>query len=161
MGRAVTIIACTAALGAGLAAVPAIAGGPGTPKVTGAKQKDGPYALKQNVRIKRAKSLYVKVKSTHDQNQTATLAQNVVGPGDADYQIDWFRGDEDISHDVQTSGYDFPLKPEKAKIFRVRVKPEADAPRKLCLYSNVQVDVPSTGTNGAFFAIKRKDVCEP
>jgi hypothetical protein len=161
MGRAVTIIACMAALGASLIAVPAIAGGPGTPKVTGAKQKDGPYSLKTNVKLKRAKNLYVKVKSTHDQNQTATISENRIGPGETDYQVNWFRGDENISHDVQTSGYDFPLKPEKAKIFRVRVKPEADAPRKMCLYSNVQVDVPTTGINGAFFAIKRKNVCEP
>jgi hypothetical protein len=161
MGRAVAFILCLAVLCAGLAVAPAVAGGPGTPKVTGAKHKDGPYALTTHVKLKRAKNVYVKVKSTHDQNQTATLTEGSVGPGDADYQVKWFRGDEDISHDVQTSGYDFTLKPEKAKIFRVRVKPEADSPRKVCLFSNVQVDVPSTGTDGAFFAIKRKNVCEP
>jgi len=134
----------------------AIGGGPGTPRLTGAKKKSGPYEKELRVKVRQqGRSVFVRVKSTHDARQKATIEERFVGPGDpeADWQINWFRGDQDVSHDVQTSGYEFGLRPHRAKRFRVKVKPNVATPDPFCLFSNVQVDEPTTGRNGPFFAV--------
>jgi hypothetical protein len=144
-------------------AAPATAGGPGTPKLKGAKHKAGPYSGELRVRVKDSpRSVYVKVISTYSSSQDATITEGLVG-NEQGFLVKWYRGSNDISHDVQTSGFDFKLKPDHPKLFRARVKPLSAQPGKVCLYSNVQVTVPSTGRNGPFFAINGPidQVCVP
>jgi hypothetical protein len=154
LGTAVFSLVLILALGVG--ATVAIGGGPGTPRLTGAKKKSGPYEKELRVKVRQqGRSVFVRVKSTHDARQKATIQEGLVGPGDpeADWQINWFRRDQDVSHDVQTSGYDFRLRPHKSKRFRVKLKPNVASPDPFCLYSNVQVDEPTTGRSGPFFAV--------
>jgi hypothetical protein len=147
-------------------AAAAVAGGPGTPVLKGAKKKSGPYSSELRVKVgDERRNVFVRVKSTHDATQTATLTEGRAGQGDpeADYHVDWFRGKKDVSHDMQTSGYEFTLKPNKPKLFRARLRAEANNPEDFCLYTNVQVDEPSTGTIGPLIAVNGPSdvVCVP
>lgn len=151
---------CVGLIAAALTALPAAAGGPGTPKLRGAKDREGPYKSELIVRAERPRNLFVKVKSTSAGQQDATLSEQTVG-NDGDYKFRWFRGGEDISHDMQTSGHDFTLGPDAARLFRVRVKPQVADPRRVCLYTNVTVTTPPTGRNGPFFAINGRNACVP
>jgi hypothetical protein len=145
-------ILCLLAFAGLVLAVPATAGGPGTPVLKGAKKKAGPYKRTLAVNVQERKNLFVKVKSTADFKQTATLSEGAAGML-GDFSAKWFKGKKDVSHDVQTSGHEFTLRPNRPKLFRVRVKPEVDNPGPLCLYSNVQVTEPTTGATGPFFKI--------
>ena len=151
-------------LALGLAAV--ASGGPGTPRLTGAKKKSGPYAKELRVKVlEEGRNVFVRVKSTHDKRQKAHMVEGIAGPGDpgSDWQINWFRGDQDVSHDMQTSGYDFRLRPHKSKRFRVRIEPNVGSPDPFCLFSNVQVDEPTTGRTGPFIAVNGplNELCVP
>jgi hypothetical protein len=153
-------ILCLLALVGLVLTVPANAGAPaGTPVLKGAKKKAGPYKRSLAVNVQERKNLFVKVKSRANSKQTATLLQGAVDMV-KDFDIDWFKGKQDISHDVQTSGHEFMLRPNRPKIFRVRVTPVVGSPGPLCLYSNVQVTEPPTGTVGSFFKINGSP-CEP
>ena len=150
----------------GLGTTVATGGGPGTPRLTGAKKKSGPYEPKLRVKVRsNGRNVFVRVKSTYDSRQKAHMVEGLSGPGDpeADWQINWFRGDEDVSHDMQTSGYDFRLRPHKSKRFRVRLKPNVGGADPFCLYSNVQVDEPTTGRSGPFIAVNGPigELCVP
>ena len=93
------------------------------------------------IKSKRAKDAYVRVTSTYTSTQNAVLTEVSVGSAD-DYKFKWFRGNEDISHDVQTSGYEFELPAAGKRKFRVQIKPRVNNPGTACLYSNVGVDTP-------------------
>jgi hypothetical protein len=162
--RAVFLLVVALALGLGATA--AIGGGPGTPRLTGAKKKSGPYEKELHVKVRdKGRNVFVRVKSTYDARQQATIEERLIGPGDpeGDWQINWFRGENDVSHDVQTSGYDFRLRPHRSKRFRVKLKPNVGGPDPFCLYSNVQVDEPTTGRNGPFFGVNGpvNELCAP
>jgi hypothetical protein len=153
-------------LALGFAGAVAIGGGPGTPRLTGAKKRSGPYEQQLRVKVRhKGRSVFVRVKSTHGSRQKATIVEQLAGPGDpqTEWQINWFRKDQDVSHDVQTAGYEFGLRPHKSKRFRVRIKPNVGGPDPFCLYSNVQVDEPTTGTDGPFIAVNGPigELCAP
>jgi hypothetical protein len=152
-------ILCLLAL-VGLAmAVPANAGGPGTPVLKGAKKKAGPYKRSLSVNVQERKNLFVKVKSTADSKQAATLFEGAIDMVD-DFDIKWFKGKQDVTHDAQTSGHEFTLRPNRPKIFRVRVKPAVGNPGPMCLYAIVDVTDPVTDGVGPFFKINGSP-CEP
>ena len=93
--------------------------------------------------------------------QNAVLTEGSVGSTD-DYKFKWFRGNEDISHDVQTSGYEFGLPAEAKRKFRVQIKPRVDHPGTACLYSNVSVDTPPLHQHQrAFVALHKANGCVP
>ena len=160
LSRLLAVTLSVAVIAAIVVALPAAAGGPGTPRLKGAKARQGPYRSEVSVHVESARSVFVKVKSTADFQQDATLSEQTVGD-DADYNFKWFRRDLNISHDVQTSGFDFRLRAGAAKLFRVRVKPQVAGPDAVCLYGNVSVTNPTTGSNGPFFAINGQDACVP
>jgi hypothetical protein len=153
-------ILCLLALAGLFLAVPANAGGPaGTPVLKGAKKKAGPYKRTHSVKVQQRRNLYVKVKSTANSKQTATLYQGAVDML-GDYSVDWFKGKRDVTHDVQTSGYEFTLRQNRPRLFRAKLKPVVDNPGPLCLYSIVEVTEPPTATAGSFFKINGSP-CEP
>jgi hypothetical protein len=93
-----------------------------------AKHKAGPWKHGAHVQIPtgEAKNVYLRIKNVTSPAQSldVTLTEGTDG-GLPDYRHTWFKGfkgDTDISHDVQTSGYDFTLRHGKTKRFRVRVK---------------------------------------
>ena len=110
------------------------------------------------VGVTEKRNLYVKVISTTNQAQNVSLFENATS-GVSDFQIRWFKRDVDVSHDVQTSGHDFVLKPDRAKLFRARIKPLDDTPGTICLYPSVKV---SSGPAlfGGRFAINNSGACE-
>lgn len=145
----------------------AVAGDPGAPKLKAAKQKSGPYHNQIHVNVgDQRRRVFVRVISTHDSLQQATITEGLAGPGDpeADYQIDWFRKDENVSHDIQTSGYEFNLKPDAKKLFHVKLRANVGNPDPFCLYTQVTVDQPPTGAvAGPFIAVNGPldEVCVP
>lgn len=147
----------TAALVACLLAGIAMAGAPGI-NLKGAKRADGPYRELVRVNVTDPRNLYVKAVNRSDDAIEATLSEQTFGPGSGgDYEFTWFRGDTDISHDVQTSGYDFSIPSDKARKFRVRVKPDVPDPARVCL--NPTMTGPAFGGNDAFFAINGRRAC--
>ena len=155
-------IACVLALAlvGALVAVPAMAGGPGTPITEGSKSKSGPWKKVVFSKGLRTSKFYMRVTNTHSSDQTAVLTEQSVGPGVTEYRFRWFKGKQDISHDVQTSGYEFSLPEGSKRKFKVKAKPREDRPKAACLYANVQVDDPTTGVNGPFFALRKREACQ-
>src|SRR5262245_13635184 len=97
--RRALCVCLVAVLALGLRATVATGGGPGTPRLTGAKKKSGPYEKEPRVKVQDAgRNVLVRVKSTHGSRQKATIEEATVGTGDpeADWQTNWFRKDQDI-----------------------------------------------------------------
>jgi hypothetical protein len=104
-----------------------------------AKKASGPYDDGLGVAIPDGvtKTRYVRVRSTVEHNQAATLFEERQGDGPS-YRVRWFRGKTNISKSVRQGGHEFTLKPVKARRFRVTIKaPEAAQP--LCLFTIVGV----------------------
>jgi hypothetical protein len=90
--------------------------------VQNAKHKRGPWVNSpQKVKLAEGKSknLYVRIKNTSDAKEGVELTETGA-VGAPYYHYSWFKGKTDISHDVQTSGYDFSLKPDRKKRFRIK-----------------------------------------
>lgn len=108
-----------------LAAAPASAGGPPF-DVSVSKHRDGPYVettQSVNVPIGDAKSLYWKVKHLSggklEMRFTDALTEFPNPPG---LEIRWFKGHNEITDEVKSSGYEFALPSGSRKFFRARVK---------------------------------------
>ena len=142
----------------GFVAASAGAGGPGTPITEGSKSNSGPWEQDIFSKGKRPVTFYMRVTSTHDANQSGTLTELTAGNAD-NYKFKWFASKTDISHDVQTSGYEFSLPTGDKRKFKIKVKLRVNKPKFACLYANVQVDVPSTGDDGPYFALRRETAC--
>jgi hypothetical protein len=118
-----------------------------------AKHKHGPWSTEElPVKIPAGdkRSLYVRIKNTSSPShkQHLTLTEGTDG-GPPDYHHDWFKGDEDISHDVQTSGYHFALKHGKTKRFRIRVKVTDDSNPE-CLLASFHVEPEASDVSPGF-----------
>ncbi|MEO8091491.1 MAG: hypothetical protein ABI726_02125 [bacterium] len=118
---------------------PALAG----VKVEVAKHKSGPWSpfgLNVHIPTGDSKNLYIRIKNTshhaHAKQVNLTERRSADGP---DYQVSWFKGKRDISHDVQTSGHDFTLKHDRSKRFRLRVK-ALDGSDQECVSGEFAVD---------------------
>lgn len=108
-----------------------------------AKHKHGPWKTGTHpvdIPAGQKRSLYVRIKNTSApaHKQHVMLTEGTDG-GPPDYHNSWFKDKKDISHDVQTSGYDFTLKPGQAKRFRVRVKVDDDSNPE-CLFGSFHVE---------------------
>jgi hypothetical protein len=118
--------------------------------VENAKHGSGPWKTNsQRVKIKQGKSknLFVRIKNGSGATRSVTLNEDgAVGP--PDYHYSWFKGKDDISHDVQTSGYDFSLKGHKKKKFRIRATAN-NASAKDCVFGRFSVDGDG-GVSGGF-----------
>jgi hypothetical protein len=133
---------------------------PGQPVLDSSLKKNGPFGGNVFIKSEQAKDAYVRVRSTWS-DQTAVIREQVAGSGE-DYRFKWFRGNEDISHDVQTSGYEFELPGDGARKFRVQIKPQVNKPGKACLYTHVAVDTPpAVSTTGGFVALHKQNACVP
>ena len=131
---------------------------PGEPILDSSLKKHGPFGNTVFIKSKRAKDAYVRVSSTYS-DQNVVLTQALLGSGD-DYKFKWFRGDENISHDVKTSGYEFELPGAGKRRFRVQIKPRVNKPDTACMYVNVAVDTPpAVTTNGGFVALHEQNGC--
>jgi hypothetical protein len=106
-----------------LALAPSSQGRGGFFVVKVAKEKDGPFRnhLNRVIPNDETKSLWYLVKSKAGDDQPVFFYQE---PPDApeDLKVKWFKGQNDISHDVQTSGHDFNLQAGKSKLFQARVR---------------------------------------
>jgi hypothetical protein len=134
---------------------------PGEPLLDSSLKKNSAYGGTPFIKSKRTRNAYVRVTSTWN-DQNAVLKEQGNGSS-ADYKFKWFRGSENISHDVRTSGYEFELPTEGTqKKFRVEIKPRVDHPGTACLYAHVAVDTPpATSTTGGFVALHEAGGCVP
>jgi hypothetical protein len=126
-----------------LAAPPAGAGMGSSPmRLTISKTKDGPYSFSAlHAKVNAGpKGFFVKVADKTEHRQDGLLEDVSAGAGSANFKIRWFRGDENITSDVQGPGYGFGLKPGKPKVFRALVKPLNPDPGALCLAPRASVE---------------------
>ena len=117
-----------------------------------AKHKDGPYKTVQTTHIAPpdAKDFYWKVRNPTD----AKLPDVLLTAGEvssAGWIARWFRGDDQITSDVEGGGYEFALRPGKSKLFRSRLKPTEIAKKQLCF--DAYAGPPLTDTDGALVAV--------
>jgi hypothetical protein len=130
-----------------LAAPAAEAGGL---QVRVAKSADGPYQTGEprlNVGAGTTKTGYIRAANKGVATATLTLTQ-LIYPPPAAYKLRWFKGQRNITGDVRTSGFEFKLKPETRKTFRVRVTPK-DTPDEACLGGRFGTS-PKTALYGLF-----------
>jgi hypothetical protein len=130
-----------------LALVATAGAGTPSPSVKIAKKAGGPYLefAAVNVPDGETRTRYVRVRSKHNANQTATLTMGLASDGGPEYTFKWFRGKTNITPDIGDDGYDFTLKPDKDRIFKVRIKaPEGAEP--ICMTAAVEVPASSFGT---------------
>jgi hypothetical protein len=138
----------------------AVAAEPGQPILDSSLKKNGPFGGSVFVKSKETEDAYIRVTSTYS-DQTAVITQESVGSAD-DYKFKWFRGNEDISHDVRTAGYEFELPAAGTRKFRVQIKPRVNKPDTACVYTHVAVDNPPfVTTTGGFVALHKSDACVP
>jgi hypothetical protein len=149
------MLAATALAAALALATSAGAGLPGTPDITGAKHEAGPYRFLTHVRIHRPRDLYVKVRNTSGHLQHAVLRQGLLTERQGHVmRFTWFSRKRNISDEVKTpGGYEFRLRVDRPRRFRVHAKPLVAHTGKLCLYSEVEVTDPAAEASGAFFTI--------
>jgi hypothetical protein len=150
---AVAAIAVSVFLSSGLAS----AGLPGV-ELEGSKSADGTFKDLTRARVKDSRDLFVQASNVSGEAYDATMTDDVLGPGDSDYRIRWFKGDKDITDKVRGPGYDFSVANNDEKRFRVRVKVRADNPKRICFRPLMQG--PAFGGNEAFFAINRRSACD-
>ncbi len=88
-----------------------------------ATDKDGPYRKEVNrvVPDDETRSLWFLVKSKDSEDLDLSLDEPN-SEAHPDLKVKWFKGQNDISHDVQTSGHSFNLRAGKSKYFQARVK---------------------------------------
>ena len=106
-----------------LALAPSSQGRGGFFVVKVAKDKDGPFrkALNRVIPDGETRSLWYLVKSkVPDDQQVSFYEQTPDAP--EGLKVKWFKGDQDVTDDVQTSGHDFNLSAGKSKYFQARVK---------------------------------------
>jgi len=139
------------------------AGIPGLQRVTVANKPGGPYAAPPTVRQVNVapgahKNRYVRVRSTAKAKETLTLREHTAVP--PDYRVRWYKGvkgSRNITGDVRGAGYQFNLKPDQRKRFRVwfRAKPDSTSP-ELCYQGEFEGPV---GFDYASFKVNSPDGC--
>jgi hypothetical protein len=125
-----------------------------------ALHKDGPWSTEgRNVHIPagHSKNLYARITNTSHPNHPQDITLKDLSGATPGYHISWFKGNEDISHAVQTTGYDFGLKHGKTKKFRARVKVTDDSNQE-CLTGEFEVQPESTVAH-AFFRVNGNGTC--
>jgi hypothetical protein len=98
--------------------------------VQAAKHKDGPWSdTDPDVTIKSGKSkdLFLRVKNEAMSPHTASVDLTQTTSGQSAYHYKWFFGHENITSQVQGSGYDFNLKYHKTKRFRIHARVTDDS----------------------------------
>jgi len=127
--------------------------------VKAAKKVDGNYKdgpTNASVQSGEAKLFFWRVEnlSASDRSMIFDDAATDDSGGD-DYTIKWFKGKQpkasrNISHDVQTSGFEFTLKAERRKFFTAKVKAKPGA-GILCLGGQAHDDPVTTSDASYFF----------
>ena len=128
--------------------------------VKAAKKADGNYKdglTNASIEQGEKKLFFWRVESLSATDRTVRFDDAVTGDsGGEDYKIKWFKGKKpkavkDVTHDIQTAGFEFTLKAEKRKFFTAKVSPKPGA-GPLCLGGQAQDD-PITTSDAAYFSV--------
>lgn len=144
------LMGCLGLLGAAALSAPAEAATP--TQLREAKHEDGPYVnriLLINI-AETPKNAYFRLKNTTNHNQDVLASDNSFGSGLADYEVRWFRGNAEITDEMQGIGSAFGLKPDHPKIVRARIKPLVADPGVFCLSTGFMIAPDAFETFGAF-----------
>jgi hypothetical protein len=142
-------LACVALLAL---AAPVGAGVSGPAKVRLATKPAGSYKPSLNLTLLEGESKvrYVKVHSTADHKQDATLTEVQISSGGPAYITRWFKGRRNITQAVGQGGFAFVLRQDAVKRFRVRIKAPVGAD-PICLIPSVDVQPDDVGSGATFF----------
>jgi hypothetical protein len=122
----------------------AFAHGPVPAKATVARHADGPWTpgvIHDHMAPGDTLSFYVRVKNTSSPGHTENVSLFDEGYpfGSEDgYRVKWFKGRRDISNSTQGGTYDFKLKHNRRKTFRVRVH-AVDTSSDACVLGDFQI----------------------
>ncbi len=128
--------------------------------VKAAKKADGNYKdgpANASIEQGEKKLFYWRVENFSATDRTVRFDDAATGDaGGEDYNIKWFKGkkakgSKDVTHDVQTAGFEFTLKAEKSKFFTAKVSPKPGA-GTLCLGGQAQDD-PITTSDASYFQV--------
>jgi hypothetical protein len=115
------------------AALSALAGARvGPHEITMSKSKGGPPIESAQVKNK-AKTFWATVENVSDHQLSITLDDRSEQRPHGDFNVRWFRGKHDITHQMNHGGLEFNLDVGKHKSFRANVKPLVGNPGELCL----------------------------
>ena len=115
-----TLVAAALIAGAFMVASPAAAGTPDY-KLKIAKQPDGPYSGVVTVNLDEDESRNVYAKARYTGNQSGKKDVSLVRFSEGPVSGKYFKGDQNITSDVQLGGYEFRLRRGHPKTFRVKV----------------------------------------
>jgi hypothetical protein len=128
-------------------ALPAAASAASAPKVRVSKHLHGPYVNEiLDVTVDAPRDVYAKVAATSAHARKITFTDETFDSGD--YKISSFLGDKNVSEDAQGAGFDFKLKPDHPRIFRLHVKPLVADPGESCLTDRFTQPPGGTGHEG-------------
>ena len=114
-------------------AMSTLAGARGGPApVTISKAKGGPLIDHAQVNHK-AKSFWATVENASDHQLSIAFDDRSAQNPHGNFNVRWFRGKHDITHQMTHGGIDFNLGVGKHKSFRANVKPLVNNPGELCL----------------------------
>jgi hypothetical protein len=114
-------------------ALSASAGARGGPSpVTISKTKGGPLIDHAQVKHK-AKTFWATVENATDHQLSITWDDRSAQRPHGDFNVRWFRGRHEVTHEMNHGGLEFNLGVGKQKTFRANVKPLVGNPGELCL----------------------------
>ena len=102
------------------------------------KNPNGPFkhTLNQDLAAGDVKNYYLEAKNTTGSLIDAELRRSF---SDAGYDTKYFRKNDNISNDVEGTGYHFPIKGGKVKHFRLRVKRQVVSNATGCTFTELNI----------------------
>jgi len=145
-----TLVGCLAWLGAVALSVPAEAANQIQLRL--AKHEEGPYLARSpliNVSDS-PKSAYFRLKNKTNHTQDVLAADDSFGSL-ANYEIRWYRGNQEITDEMQGIGSAFRLRPDRPKLLRARIKAPVADPGGFCLNADFLVAPGAHELSGGFY----------
>lgn len=127
--------------------------------LAGAKDKHGPYSKGVTpVTANHSRDVFVRVKSNGLDHEVA-LFDKRLGDGLSDIKVRYYRGNDNITHDVRTGGgYGFDLSFGDPVRFRITLTPTVQNPGQLCVYPYGVADDDPTEYY-TYFAVNNPSAC--
>ena len=114
-------------------ALSALAGARAAPQeITMSKTKGGPPIDHAQVE-KKAKTFWATVENVSGHQLSITFDDRSDQRPHGDFNVRWFRGRHEVTHEMNHGGLEFNLGVGKQKTFRANVKPLVGNPGELCL----------------------------
>jgi hypothetical protein len=91
-------------------------------KVAVAKHKDGPYRgeINSNMDDGQTRSFWFRVRTTSEQDDLELVFEDLGSSDDDGFKTRWFKAGNNVSSDVEGSGYEFKIDPGQSKYLNAK-----------------------------------------